>query len=78
MSDINDFVIEDGVLIKYKGDDSDVVIPDSVTSIGDFAFQDCTNLTSVEIPDSVIEIGEDIFDGCYQLLCRKLRQDKRN
>ena len=64
MSDINDFVIEDGVLIKYKGDSSDVVIPDSVISIGDGAFWSCTGLTSIEIPSSVSSIGEDAFWGC--------------
>ena len=36
-------------------------IPDSVTSIGNFAFHDCTSLTSVTIPDSVISIGYSAF-----------------
>ncbi|MBR3958220.1 MAG: leucine-rich repeat protein [Kiritimatiellae bacterium] len=50
-----------------------VAIPDAlggkpVTSIGDFAFYNCTNLTSVTIPDSVTSIGEDAFDGCSGLL----------
>lgn len=38
MSDLKDFVIENGVLKKYKGKGGDVVIPDSVTSIGKEAF----------------------------------------
>ena len=33
-------------------------IPNSVTSIGDLAFSDCTGLTSVTIPNSVTTIGE--------------------
>ena len=37
MSNKRDFVIENGVLKKYTGNDGDVVIPDSVTSIGDQA-----------------------------------------
>ena len=33
MSDMKDFVIEDGVLKKYLGEGGDVVIPDGVTKI---------------------------------------------
>ena len=39
-----------------------VIIPDSVTSIGDHAFYDCTGLTSVTIPDSVKSIGSVAFN----------------
>jgi hypothetical protein len=63
----NDFVIEDGVLIEYKGDDSDVVIPDSVTSIGDYAFENCESLTNIEIPNSVTSIEKYAFWGCTSL-----------
>ena len=38
MSNLNDFVIENGVLKKYKGKDSEVTIPNSVTEIGGSAF----------------------------------------
>ena len=38
-----------------------IEIPDSVTSIGDYAFCYCTSLASIEIPDSVIKIGESAF-----------------
>ena len=38
-----------------------VVVPSSVTSIGEYAFYNCTGLTSVTIPDSVTSIGEDAF-----------------
>ena len=40
------------------------VIPDGVTSIGDYAFQNCTGLTSVTIPNSVTSIGASAFQGC--------------
>ena len=44
-----------------------VFIPDSVTSIGDYAFSDCSGLTSVSIPNSVTSIGEEAFYGCSAL-----------
>ena len=44
-----------------------VTIPDSVTSIGNSAFDGCTSLASVSIPDSVTSIGEDAFFCCKSL-----------
>jgi hypothetical protein len=38
-----------------------------VTSIGDYAFQYCTVLTSVTIPNSVTSIGDHAFSECYDL-----------
>ncbi len=45
----------------------ELVIPDGVTSIADYAFYGCESLTSVEIPDSVTEIGEAAFAVCTNL-----------
>ncbi len=44
-----------------------VIIPDSVTSIGGYAFFDCFGLTSVTIPDSVASIGDSAFYNCSSL-----------
>ena len=44
-----------------------LVIPDSVTSIGNYAFSGCTGLTSITIPDSVTSIGYGTFSGCTGL-----------
>ncbi len=42
-------------------------IPNSVTSIGDYAFYDCRGLTSIEIPNSVTSIGDFAFSDCSSL-----------
>ena len=41
-----------------------VVLPDTLTSIGDMTFVGCPNLASVTIPDGVKEIGDMAFGGC--------------
>lgn len=42
MSNVKDFVIENGVLKKYLGNGGDVVIPDGVYEIGRSAFYECS------------------------------------
>lgn len=42
-------------------------IPNSVTSIGDFAFYNCGSLTRIDIPDSVVNIGMAAFSDCTSL-----------
>ena len=63
----DDFVIEDGVLKKYKGKSSVVRIPYGVTSIGKKAFYYCKTLTIIEIHNSVTSIGSSAFSGCSAL-----------
>ena len=44
-----------------------VTIPNSVTSIGEYAFYGCSGLTSVTIPNSVTSIESEAFSGCSRL-----------
>ena len=44
-----------------------VTIPNNVTSIGDYAFMDCSSLTSMTIPNSVTSIGNGAFSYCNRL-----------
>ena len=44
-----------------------IIIPDSVTTIGEAAFYECSSLTSVTIPDSVTTIGDGAFSSCDSL-----------
>ena len=50
-----------------QGIDGSVMIPDSVTNIGDYAFAGCGS-TSITIPDSVTSIGKQAFQDCASLV----------
>ena len=52
---------------SYRTSIKTVIIEDGVTSIGSYAFYNCTGLTSIEIPNSVTSIGEYAFSGCKSL-----------
>jgi hypothetical protein len=44
-----------------------ISIPNSVKTIGAYAFKNCNNLVSVNIPSSVLSVGQDAFYGCTSL-----------
>ena len=69
------FIYEDNVLfnknkttlIAYRAKETNYTIPNSVTTIGIWAFGGCESLTSINIPNSVTTIGDCAFWGCESL-----------
>jgi hypothetical protein len=51
----------------YRESITAVIIDNGVTSIGDYAFYECSSLTSVPIPNSVTTIGDYAFQDCTGL-----------
>ena len=65
-------VIEDGIEAIHSGAFSSsyltsIVIPDSVTEIGDEAFYQCSSLTELSLPNHLQSIGTHAFKGCSGL-----------
>ena len=65
--DDNDYENDDDDASKCRVVDGVGIIPEGATEIGEDAFYDCKNLTSIVIPDSVEKIGDDAFCGCTGL-----------
>lgn len=62
-----DFIVRDGVLKAYLGNDSNIVIPESVVEIGAFTFSKNKEIESVFVGNEVRVIGEYAFSNCNNL-----------
>ena len=58
---------DDKILVGYVGDETELIIPDTITEIKAYAFDGCTSLTSITIPDGVTSMGSYAFFDCRGL-----------
>lgn len=74
----DEFVIKDGILIRYVGNDKNLVIPEGVTSIGygdasayysenNFGIFPNSNIKSITLPKTLEYIGWNAFSNCTEL-----------
>ena len=79
-TDAGGFCIKDNELVNMRPTYAigEITIPDSVTSISDYAFNDCKSLTNVTIPDSVTNIGDSAFENCTSLTSIEVSGNNKN
>ena len=65
---MDDFLISGDVLVAYKGNLPEVVIPDGVRVIAEEAFRNHTELKKVHLPASVTDIGNDAFPEGIEII----------
>lgn len=65
-------------LIAYTSNDTNYIIPNGVTNIGDRAFWECKSLTNIKIPNSVTNIGIYAFFRCESLTSIKIPNSVTN
>lgn len=63
----SDFVVEDGVLVRYTGSAAEVTVPDGVYAVGDGAFEGNKSVKKVVLPATVYSIGNRAFYNCASL-----------
>ena len=68
LADKDGFIIlRPGTLHSYVGTNKDVIIPDGITTIEDWAFRDSESLQSIIFPNGITNIGEGAFAFCKEL-----------
>ncbi|MBQ6790250.1 MAG: leucine-rich repeat protein [Paludibacteraceae bacterium] len=66
--DMTDFEAGKAPWYKAKYKIRQIILPEAITSIGDYAFKDCAEIQNpIVLPEGVTKIGESAFEGCWQI-----------
>ena len=58
-------------------DSTELIVPDSVTTLKDYAFYGCSNIVTITLPETLSQIGEHIFDDCESLQSIRVPMNKK-
>ena len=64
---IPDFEIHKNTLLRYRGHERKVIIPEGIEFIAANAFNCCQTVTEVILPETLVSIGDSAFGGCTYL-----------
>ena len=67
MDNPTNIIIDDGILIKYLGNEQDVTIPEDVVAIGYQAFKNNNTIKNVRLSKNVTDICREAFYACTNL-----------
>ena len=66
--DMTDFEAGKAPWYKAKYKIRHIILPEAITSIGDYAFKDCAEIQNpIVLPEGVTKIGESAFEGCWRI-----------
>lgn len=60
-------IINDNILIKYTGDNINIIIPHNITVIDEGAFRDCISIETITLHDNIKFISDGAFLNCQSL-----------
>lgn len=62
-----EFKIKGKVLEKCNSNNKEIIIPEGITRIGNYAFSECDKITSITLPNTIKSIGKGAFTDCKNL-----------
>ena len=64
-------------LLINNMDSTELIVPDSVTILNDYAFYGCSNIVTITLPETLSQIGEHTFDDCESLQSIRVPMNKK-